>query len=94
MANRLDPITQAAVDNARELGLVLSELNEAEITARAHALRAQAHADLWSALFRAIGRLFGRSQTRTAATEVKATPTLVQDISQDLVANGETRLAA
>lgn len=91
MSNKVDPITQAAIDNARELGLVLSELNEAEIMARAHAMRAQAHAELWSHLFRFIGRLFGRSQARVeSVTPVQATPAATQDLAND----NDARLAA
>ena len=86
MSNRHDPIALAAIANANELGLVLSELSQEEIMNRARRLQAEAHAELWGRLFRAIGRLFRPTRTHADEATARREPTLANDDKRDKLA--------
>ncbi len=64
MHNEFGPVARAAVSKA-ELGLVLPEVTEDEIMARAYTMRAETHAQMWRGLARAIRRLFGGARAET-----------------------------
>jgi protein-arginine kinase len=92
MSNRLDPIARSAVKNASELGLVLSEINTAEVIAKAHQLRAEVHAELWGRLFRSIGRLFGRKPVQIDEARRNNEPVLSTPLANDN--DSDSRIAA
>ena len=64
MHNEFGPVARAAVSKA-ELGLVLSELTEDEVMARAYTMRAKTQAQMWRGLARAIRLLFGGARAET-----------------------------
>lgn len=91
MSDVLSPMRRAALDNAHELGLVLSEIDDRTLMARANRMRAEAHAEMWAALGRLIKRAFVRAP---AATTVAADTAPEAPREPRLPTNANHKLAA